>query len=63
MDYTVGDYSYLVDDNTDEFFDESDVLTDCDEFKPGFLDEEDDELSEQATNAIDAQKTNNQFFI
>ena len=44
MDYTIGDYSYLVDDNPDEFFDESDVLTENDEFKPGFFDEEDDEF-------------------
>ena len=44
MDYTIGDYSYLVDDNPDEFFDESDVLTENDEFKPGFFDEDDDEF-------------------
>lgn len=44
MDYTIGDYSFLVDDNPDEFFDESDVLTDSDEFKPGLLDEDDDEF-------------------
>lgn len=44
IDYTVGDYGYLVDDNPDDFFDESDVVTDDDEFKPGFFDEEDDEF-------------------
>lgn len=44
LDYSIGDYSYLVDDNSDDFFDESDVLTDKDEFKPGFLDEKDDEF-------------------
>ena len=44
QEYTVGDYSYLVDEDTREFFDESDVLTDSDEFKPGFFDEEDDEF-------------------
>lgn len=43
-DYLIGDYSYLVDDDSDEFFDESDVVTDSDEFKPGFFDEEDDEF-------------------
>lgn len=44
MDYSIGDYSYLVDDNPDDFFDESDVVTDDDEFKPGFFDEKDDEF-------------------
>ena len=44
MDYSVGDYSYLVDDNPDDFFDEDDVLTDSDEFEPVFFDEDDDEF-------------------
>lgn len=44
MGYSVGDYSYLVDDNPDDFFDEDDVLTDSDEFEPGFFDEDDDEF-------------------
>jgi proteasome lid subunit RPN8/RPN11 len=44
MDYKVGDYGYMVDDNPDDFFDESDVVTDDDEFKPGFFDEDDDEF-------------------
>lgn len=44
MNYTVGDYSYLNENNPDEFFDESDVVTDDDVFKPGFFDEEDDEF-------------------
>ena len=44
MDYTIGGYGYLADDNPDEFFDASDVVTDDDEFKPGFFDEEDDEF-------------------
>ena len=44
VDYSIGDYGYLVDDNPDEFFDESDVVTDDDEFTPGFFDEEDDEF-------------------
>ena len=43
-DYSIGDYGYLVDDDSSEFFDEDDVLTDDDVFKPGFLDEEDDEF-------------------
>lgn len=44
LDYTIGDYSYLADEDSGEFFDESDVVTDNDEFKPGFFDEEDDEF-------------------
>ncbi|WP_407453311.1 Mov34/MPN/PAD-1 family protein [Methanobrevibacter sp.] len=43
-DYTVGDYNFLMDNDLIEFFDEDDVLKDSDEFKPGFLDEEDDEF-------------------
>ena len=42
--YTVDDYSYLVDDNSGEFFDESDVVRDDEVFKPGLLDEKDDEF-------------------
>ncbi|MBP3790683.1 MAG: Mov34/MPN/PAD-1 family protein [Methanobrevibacter sp.] len=44
IDYTIGDYAYLNENNPDDFFDESDVLTDDDEFKPGFFDEDDDEF-------------------
>ena len=44
MDYTIGDYGQFIDNNDNEFFDESDVLTDDDEFKPGFFDEDDDEF-------------------
>ena len=44
LDYTIGDYSHLIDDDSREFFDESDVVTDRDEFKPGLLDEKDDEF-------------------
>ena len=44
LDYTVGDYGYLNENNPDDFFDESDVVTDSDEFKPGFFDEDDDEF-------------------
>ncbi|WP_405268247.1 Mov34/MPN/PAD-1 family protein [Methanobrevibacter sp.] len=43
-DYSIGDYGYLADNDPSGFFDEDDVLTDSDEFKPGFLDEEDDEF-------------------
>jgi hypothetical protein len=44
MPYTIGDYSYLNENNPDDFFDENDVVTDDDEFKPGFFDEDDDEF-------------------
>lgn len=54
MDYTIGDYGYLVDDDHDEFFDASDVVTDDDVFKPGFFDEEDDEFFK----TLDDEKTN-----
>ena len=41
-EYTIGDYSYLIKNNPEDFFDENDVVTDDDVFKPGFFDEEDD---------------------
>ncbi|WP_407411591.1 Mov34/MPN/PAD-1 family protein [Methanobrevibacter sp.] len=67
IDYTIGDYSYLVDDNPDEFFDESDVLTENDEFKPGFFDEEDDEffqsLDEERKNHYEEYEKRNQMEI
>jgi hypothetical protein len=44
VDYTLGDFSHIIADNSDDFFDESDVVTDNDVFKPGFFDEEDDEF-------------------
>lgn len=44
LGYTVGDYGHLVDDNPDDFFDESDVVNDEEVFKPGLLDEKDDEF-------------------
>ncbi|WP_407393751.1 Mov34/MPN/PAD-1 family protein [Methanobrevibacter sp.] len=57
LDYSVGDYGFLAEDNSDDFFDESDVVTDSDEFKPGFFDEEDDEffktLDEERVNHYD----------
>ncbi|WP_405295895.1 Mov34/MPN/PAD-1 family protein [Methanobrevibacter sp.] len=43
-DYTLGDYRDFIDNNPEDFFDESDVVTDSDVFKPGFFDEEDDEF-------------------
>ncbi len=56
-EYSVGDYSYLINENPDDFFDEEDVLTDSDEFKPGFFDEDDDEffknLDEEKVNHYD----------
>lgn len=65
LDYTLGDYSYLVDNNDDDFFDESDVLTDNDEFKPGLLDEKDDEffknLDEERINHYDNFENQNNF--
>ena len=53
QDYTVGDYGYLVEDNIDEFFDEDDVLNDSDEFKPGLLDEPDDEFFKTEDTLVD----------
>ena len=45
MDYTVGDYSDLVDDDdAEEFFDEDDVLKEGEKLEPGFFDEDDDDL-------------------
>lgn len=67
LDYTVGDYSYLADDNPDDFFDETDVVTDDDEFKPGFFDEEDDEffktLDEEHENRYEEYERRNQMNI
>ena len=67
IDYTIGDYSYLVDDNSDEFFDENDVLTENDEFKPGFFDEDDDEffqsLDEERKNQYEEYEKRNQMEI
>lgn len=44
VDYTVADLSYLVDEDTKDFFDESDIVTDSDKFEPGFFDEKDDKF-------------------
>ena len=65
MDYTLGDYADFRKDDVDEFFDESDVVTDRDEFKPGFFDEEDDEffktLDEERENYYDESEMKNRF--
>lgn len=65
IDYIVGDYAYLINDDIDEFFDEDDILTDNDEFKPGFLDEDDDEffksLDEEKVNQYDEFEKRNQI--
>lgn len=65
MDYRVGDYSDFTKNNPDEFFDESDVVTDGDEFKPGFFDEEDDEffktLDEERKDYYDDFERKNQY--
>ncbi len=61
--YSVGDYNYWANDNLSEFFDEDDVLTDSDEFKPGFLDEDDDEffqtLDDERVNRYDEFENRN----
>ncbi len=44
MDYSIGDYADFNENDSGEFFDESDVVTDDDVFKPGFFDEDDDEF-------------------
>ncbi|MBQ6512292.1 Mov34/MPN/PAD-1 family protein [Methanobrevibacter sp.] len=53
QDYTLGDYSHLIEDYSDEFFDEDDVLKDTDEFKPGLLDEADDEFFKTGDTFVD----------
>lgn len=67
MDYTIGDYGDFSDDNLDEFFDESDVVTDDDVFKPGFFDEKDDEffktLDDERKNHYEEFEKQNQVEI
>lgn len=68
LDYTLGDYGYLIDDaDADEFFDESDVVTDNDVFKPGFFDEKDDEffktLDDERKNQYEEFEKRNQVNI
>lgn len=55
VDYTLGDYSSLIEDNSEDFFDDDDVVTDDDEFKPGFLDEDEDEFFK----TLDDERLNN----
>ena len=55
MDYTLGDYGFLVEDDAGDFFDESDVVNDSDVFKPGFFDEDDDEFFK----TLDDERENN----
>ena len=65
MDYTVGDYTDFSQNNPDDFFDESDVVTDSDDFKPGFFDEDDDEffktLDEERKDYYDDFERRNQY--
>jgi proteasome lid subunit RPN8/RPN11 len=65
MDYILGDYADFRKNNPDDFFDESDVITDSDEFKPGFFDEEDDEffktLDEERKDYYDEFERKNQY--
>ncbi|MDO5822990.1 Mov34/MPN/PAD-1 family protein [Methanobrevibacter sp.] len=60
LDYTVGDYSYLFDDDFEDFFDEEDVITDSDEFKPGFFDEDDDEFFRSLDEERSSHQNENQ---
>lgn len=60
LDYTVGDYSYLLDDDFEDFFDEEDVITDSDEFKPGFFDEDDDEFFRSLDEERSSHQNENQ---
>ena len=65
--YIVGDYSYLAEDYDMDFFDEDDVVTDSDDFKPGFFDEEDDEffksMDEERENHYDEYEQRNAQII
>lgn len=65
MDYSLGDYADFRENNPDDFFDESDVVTDGDDFKPGFFDEEDDEffktLDEEQKDYYDDFERRNQY--
>lgn len=65
MDYIIGDYNYLNENNPDDFFDEDDVVTDDDDFKPGLFDEKDDEffktLDETRVNHYDEYERKHQI--
>ena len=67
IDYTLGYYRDFEELGCDEFFDENDVVTDNDEFKPGFFDEDDDEffktLDEERKNHYEEYEKQNQVEI
>ncbi len=67
IDYTIGDYMEFNENNPDDFFDESDVVTDSDEFKPGFFDEDDDEffktLDDERVNHYDEFEKRNHINV
>lgn len=67
IDYTLGYYRDFEELDSDEFFDETDVVTDNDEFKPGFFDEDDDEffktLDEERKNHYEEYEKQNQVEI
>ena len=67
LDYTIGDYADFAKNNPDDFFDESDVVTDNDDFKPGFFDEKDDEffktLDDERKNHYEEFEKQNQVEI
>ena len=67
IDYTLGYYRDFEELDSDEFFDENDVVTDNDEFKPGFFDEDDDEffktLDEERKNHYEEYEKQNQVEI
>ena len=68
LDYTLGDYGYLVEDTDNDFFDEDDVLKEDDEFTPGFFDEDDDEFfktldEEPANHYEEFEKSQNASFF
>ncbi|MDO5815887.1 MAG: Mov34/MPN/PAD-1 family protein [Methanobrevibacter sp.] len=67
IDYTIGEYMEFNENNPDDFFDESDVVTDSDEFKPGFFDEDDDEffktLDDERVNHYDEFEKRNHINV
>ena len=62
MDFEVGDYSYLKDnEDLDEYFYEDDILDDGEELKPGFFDDE--EEFNREFNSIDETNPKNETVI
>ena len=65
--YTIGDYSYLFDENIDDFFDESDVLQEGEVIKAGFFDEDNnfDDTPNTAYEEYENRQINNSqpFFL